>query len=165
MVWKDPAIQTRSDGVPLLPPIDRPHIVTLKGGARVEVMEGVSSHYGARVWGSAYALSEYLEQLPMKGARIVELGAGPGLVGLVAAALGAKVTLTDHVDRVLELLAQNIKRNQDVVKQGHGHANVLPLHWGHPMHIEAIRLGGGVDYILAADVMYATGAHSMLAST
>jgi len=55
---------------------------------------------GACLWDSAYILSALLEHLvgngdlELEGARCVELGAGCGLVGLVAARLGASVMLT-----------------------------------------------------------------------
>merc|ERR1712196_624077 len=117
-------------------------------------MEGGSEHYGSRVWGSAYVLAEHLQRLAgLKGARVVELGAGPGLVGLVAAALGANVVLTDHVVAVLELLRNNTARNEAVTRAAAGSVQVMPLKWNHQPHVEGILAQGPVDYILAADVL------------
>lgn len=44
------------------------------------------------------------------GARVVELGAGPGLAGLMLAKLGARVAITD-IARVLPLIEENIRLN------------------------------------------------------
>ena len=60
-----------------------------------------------RVWEGAATLSEYLERFPNRvvGKRVVELGAGVGECGLVCAALGADVVMTD-----VEVVAENVIR-------------------------------------------------------
>ncbi|KAF1322194.1 putative n2,n2-dimethylguanosine trna methyltransferase, partial [Globisporangium splendens] len=61
-------------------------------------------------WDGSVVLAKYLEHAragDIRGARIVEVGAGTGLVGLSVALLGAKhVVLTD-----LEYTMENLKRN------------------------------------------------------
>lgn len=50
---------------------------------------------GACLWEGELLLAAYLASLPLYrfiGSRVVELGAGPGLVGLMLAKLGAKVS-------------------------------------------------------------------------
>ena len=66
---------------------------------------------GAAVYDAAYVLAEYLERHPelVNGNRVLELGAGPGLVGIVAGLLGAeKVIVTDGDETVVELAQRNI---------------------------------------------------------
>jgi predicted nicotinamide N-methyase len=60
-----------------------------------------------RVWEGAATLSQYLEHFPNRvvGKRVVELGAGVGECGLVCAALGADVVMTD-----VEVVAENVIR-------------------------------------------------------
>ena len=60
-----------------------------------------------RVWEGAATLSEYLERdwKRVVGKRVVELGAGVGECGLVCAALGADVVMTD-----VEVVAENVIR-------------------------------------------------------
>ena len=53
---------------------------------------------GACLWEGELLLAAYLASLPahrFMGARVVELGSGPGLVGLMLARMGAKVVITD----------------------------------------------------------------------
>ena len=57
----------------------------------------------------------------------VEVGCGPGLTGLAAAALGAKVVLTDKPQVVEQIAQPNVLNNADVHK---GRAAACPLWWG-----------------------------------
>eukprot|EP00438_Fugacium_kawagutii_P017437 Skav208467 [mRNA] locus=scaffold1104:258720:260358:+ [translate_table: standard] len=73
----------------------------------------LSSH-GWRVWPGAQILSQCL--VSRWGYKLKEMdvvGAGPGLVGLVAAALGARVTLTDRCPAVLTALQHSIQAKGD----------------------------------------------------
>lgn len=67
--------------------------------------------YWAEVWPSAPALADQLAGRVRPGDRILELGCGLGLPGLIAARLGAAVTATDWAPDALELLAVNAERN------------------------------------------------------
>ncbi|KAI7790291.1 putative protein-lysine methyltransferase METTL21D [Triplophysa rosa] len=112
---------------------------------------------GCVVWDAAIVLSKYLETQQFynvesdastwSAKNIIELGAGTGLVGLVAATLGAYVTVTDLED-LQHLLRLNIRKNQGLIRTGSITAKVLK--WGenvedflpHP------------HYILMADCIY-----------
>ena len=67
--------------------------------------------YGSALWPSAIALAHELAARELGGKRILELGAGTGLPGIVAAALGARVVQTDRQKLALHLCEQNAVRN------------------------------------------------------
>lgn len=85
----------------------------------------------------------------------MELGSGTGIVGIAAAHVGAKVTLTDRPE-LQPLLAENMARNSIAGK-------ALVLEWG------AGSLGelDGVhfDVLLIADPVYALGQVTSLVAT
>lgn len=64
--------------------------------------------FASTVWDSAIVLAKYFEKHPeiVKGKRCLDLSAGCGLVGIVAAALGGEVTATDLAPN-LPLLRRN----------------------------------------------------------
>lgn len=114
--------------------------------------------FASTVWDSAIVLSKYLERLPQKveGRNCIELGAGCGLPGIVAAYLGASsVLLTDFPDN-LDLLQRNVMINK-VQKT----ISVHPLVWGS----RSERLISPFDLIIATDVMYCLEAVDSLLST
>ncbi len=59
--------------------------------------------FWSRLWEAAMVLADFLASTPIKaGARVLELGAGLGAPGLVAAARGARVTLSDYEPHILD---------------------------------------------------------------
>uniref|UniRef100_A0A2C9WGR0 Uncharacterized protein n=1 Tax=Manihot esculenta TaxID=3983 RepID=A0A2C9WGR0_MANES len=89
---------------------------------------------GSVMWDSGVVLGKFLEHavdskmLMLQGKKVVELGAGCGLVGCIAALLGAQVAFTDLPDR-LRLLKKNVEAN---LRDGdlRGSAVVKELIWG-----------------------------------
>jgi len=69
--------------------------------------------YGVALWPAAIALAHEVATRPaaFRGRRVLELGAGAGLPGIVAAALGARVVQTDRHDLALALCRRNGRRN------------------------------------------------------
>ncbi|MDB4961957.1 MAG: hypothetical protein JWP01_1956 [Myxococcales bacterium] len=67
--------------------------------------------YGSVLWPSAIALAHEVASRDVGGKRILELGAGTGLPGIVAASLGASVVQTDRQKLVLHVCTQNAERN------------------------------------------------------
>ncbi|CEG45801.1 Putative N2,N2-dimethylguanosine tRNA methyltransferase [Plasmopara halstedii] len=90
---------------------------------------------GGEVWAGALILCEFLtkhNKNVVHGREVIELGAGCGLCGLVAASLGAKlVVLTDEYP---DLLAENILRNRHIWAEREANASPIAscrrLEWG-----------------------------------
>ncbi|XP_040037458.2 protein N-lysine methyltransferase METTL21A [Gasterosteus aculeatus] len=104
----------------------------------------------AVVWDAAVVMCMYLEMgtLELKGKGVIELGAGTGLVGIVAALMGAKVTITDR-EPALDFLSANVKANLALDSQGS--AVVSELSWGQDLDRYP---AGGFDLVLGADIVY-----------
>jgi predicted nicotinamide N-methyase len=67
--------------------------------------------YGIVVWPAALALANELATRDLAGKRVLELGAGTGLPGIVAAARGARVVQTERQKLVLHVCTRNAERN------------------------------------------------------
>ncbi|CAK9135247.1 unnamed protein product, partial [Ilex paraguariensis] len=96
---------------------------------------------GAVMWDSGVVLGKFLEHavesgmISLRGKKVVELGSGCGLVGCIAALLGAQVILTDLPDR-LRLLKKNVEAN--LYGDVRGSATVNELIWGDQLDLELI---------------------------
>ncbi|EJD47875.1 S-adenosyl-L-methionine-dependent methyltransferase [Auricularia subglabra TFB-10046 SS5] len=72
---------------------------------------------GLHTWGASLALCQHLQEHPelVRGKRVLELGCGSGLLGIVVARLGAEKTiLTDGSQEVLDRCRDNVQRAQNV---------------------------------------------------
>ncbi|KAM5152876.1 protein N-lysine methyltransferase METTL21A isoform 1-T2 [Mantella aurantiaca] len=102
----------------------------------------------AVVWDAAIVLCMYLEagSINLEGRSVIELGAGTGLVGIVAALLGAEVTVTDR-EVALEFLKANVHDNlpSDLLHK----VSVKPLTWG-----KGLKNFPPFDVIVGADIIY-----------
>jgi methyltransferase-like protein 23 len=108
--------------------------------------------HGLLLWEAAVGLARWLPNLraQLQGKRVLELGAGVGLPGLVARTLGAQVWLTDHLAETLAVAAANAHQNE-----------VAGVHyfvadwreWNHTAQY---------DLILGADILYARLRHFYL---
>ena len=67
--------------------------------------------YGIVLWPAAIALAHEIATRALRGTRVLELGAGTGLPGIVAASLGARVVQTDRQDVAPYVCKLNAQRN------------------------------------------------------
>jgi len=108
--------------------------------------------YGVALWPGAIALAHEIAARPdaPRGLRVLELGAGTGLPGIVAAKLGAHVVQTDKQQAALSLGGINAERNA--------------------VHIVEHRLADWAawddanryDWIIGSDILYAAAMHPHL---
>ncbi|KAM6447327.1 protein-lysine methyltransferase METTL21C isoform 2-T2 [Liasis olivaceus] len=134
-------------------------------GHQIIIQESIEC-FGAVVWPGALALCQYLEsnqeEINLKEKKVLEIGAGTGLLSIVASILGAFVTATD-LPEVLENLEFNITRNVrnlDVHKP-----EIRKLVWGENLPEDFPKTTHHYDYILATDVVYHhTALDSLLAT-
>lgn len=86
-----------------------------EGSVSVSVIENMKEEYGLFVWPCSVILAEYVwqQRSRFRGSTILELGAGTSLPGLVAAKVGANVTLTDDSSKseVLENMSRVCELN------------------------------------------------------
>lgn len=87
--------------------------------------------------------------------RGVELGAGLGLPAIVAARLGSEVVATDGDACVMKLLRRNVKDN------GGANLRAEALLWGAEDPLGKLGLSSPVDFLLAADVVYASAKEAL----
>lgn len=67
--------------------------------------------YGVVLWPASLALAHDLATRDLAGKRVLELGAGTGLPGIVAASRGARVVQTDRQKVALHVCGRNAARN------------------------------------------------------
>ncbi|XP_075699442.1 protein N-lysine methyltransferase METTL21D isoform X2 [Rhinoderma darwinii] len=123
-----------------------------RDGAVLEIRQLSSGDVGCVVWDAAIVLSKFLERRQCAepglyaGRSVVELGSGTGIVGIMAATLGADVTVTDLED-LQDLMKKNIDSNSTLIT---GSCQAKVLKWGE----DALEFSPSPDYVLMADCIY-----------
>jgi predicted nicotinamide N-methyase len=99
--------------------------------------------FWAKIWDSSLLLAFFLGKQPVAlGQRILEIGAGTGIVGIYAALCGHRVTISDINEDALLFARANALLN------GVPHVEVRRLDWRHP------DLSEPYDLIVGSEVVY-----------
>ncbi|KAM9859399.1 EEF1A lysine methyltransferase 3-like [Aulostomus maculatus] len=133
-------------------------------GEEVKIRQVFGANLGvaAPVWEAALHLCGFFEEqcVEVRGRRVIELGAGTGVVGIVAARLGAAVTLTD-LPVVLSQLQANVSANMPASGWPSAPPTVLPLSWGE----DHMNFSSDWDLVLCADIVYLPETYPLLVQT
>ena len=108
--------------------------------------------YGAALWPSAIALAQDVATRgdALRGRSVLELGAGTGLPGIIAASLGARVVQTDAHEVPMSLCRRNGQRNG---AQGIEYRLVDWAQWTDEARY---------DWIIGSDILYGDTTHPHL---
>jgi predicted nicotinamide N-methyase len=127
-------------------------VVTVEQEMRYLSQECDRLPYGVMLWPASIALAHDLvtraDQL--RGRRVLELGAGTGIPGVIAATLGARVLQVDRSQVALHVCKLNIQRNR---AKG---VEVRDADW------ESFTSDEPFDWIIGSDVLYVTSMHERL---
>lgn len=126
----------------------------LKGRGTAEEREDLSPMFGV-IWGAARAIADRLDGQDLTGQRVLELGCGLALPGLVAAAAGADVVVTDQHPHTGLFLERNLRRN------GVRGVRYARLDWRRPTGLPE----RGFDRVLASDVLFAWDLPELVVAT
>ncbi|KAK4698958.1 structural maintenance of chromosomes protein 6, partial [Phenoliferia sp. Uapishka_3] len=162
-------------------PLRAPNPLTISLRVPAERVKGKYSHY---VWNAGLLMSDKITagELDLQGKTVLELGAGAGLPGIVAAKSGAakvrrrdeerrprlisrlgyQVVLSDYDDEGMRVdLERNVREALNPEERERTH--VIMHSWGeNPSRLQE---AGPFDLVLAADVVWDVPMHTLLIST
>lgn len=131
--------------------------------ASVKVCQCPDSRYGlgSTVWDAALVMCAFLESEPgrtmIRDAKCIELGAGTGIVSIVASTLGTASAIATDVPACIPFIKQNIGMNADAKN-----CTSQSLDWTEdldPAHV------GAFDWVLCADCVYEPDSVESLSKT
>ncbi|KAI0725727.1 nicotinamide N-methyltransferase [Fomitopsis betulina] len=136
----------------------------------------VGSHplWGHHLWNASRSFATYLDNHPelYRDRAVLELGAGGGLPGIVAANNGARtVVLTDYPDAALiDNLEINVNGSIPLAHGKRQSVQVKGYIWGHPVEplLETVRredTATGFDLVIMSDLIFNHSQHDALLKT
>ncbi|XP_067894490.1 EEF1A lysine methyltransferase 3-like [Heterodontus francisci] len=116
---------------------------------KITMFKGASLSISAYVWGPGIVLCQYFqdEKIDFTGKKVLELGSGTGIVGILAVLLGGDVTLTDR-PYVLKQIEYNVVAN--IPATSRPRAKTRALVWG----ADQDSFPSDFDFILGSDIVY-----------
>ncbi|XP_017548283.1 EEF1A lysine methyltransferase 3 [Pygocentrus nattereri] len=133
-------------------------------GQECKINQSFSASLGvaASVWDAAIHLCRFFEQisLDLSGKRVIELGAGTGFLSILAARLGARVTLTD-LPLAIPQAVRNIKANTPMTGWPSEAPIAAPLCWGQDQE----NFSSDWDFVLGTDIIYMPETFPLLLDT
>ncbi|XP_071810869.1 protein N-lysine methyltransferase METTL21D-like [Apostichopus japonicus] len=112
---------------------DMDRTIELKNGSNIVIKQKTVGDVGCVVWDAALVLLHYFQTKhfaetfgSLEDQRVVELGSGTGVVGIVAGIQKAQVTITD-MEEFISLMEENITRNKQLLD---GNVRAQTYKWG-----------------------------------
>lgn len=158
-----------------------------RGAFEVRVYQHRIKGIAHQLWPAATHLCRYIDTNldsvfsahgGVEGARVIELGAGVGLVGVYLSALGCRRVILTDLQQAMEIIQTNIDANKTKTASSSS-TLAMPLSWGNAAEAEAVVLAllcGGESaaapeseepppLIVAADCVYWESLFELLADT
>ncbi|MCF8146579.1 MAG: methyltransferase [Deltaproteobacteria bacterium] len=101
----------------------------------------------AKIWEASIVLADHLAAMPVDPERrFLEIGCGVGVVGIVAAAFGHRITITEYNSDALDFARANVHAN--LSGEDAAAIEVARLDWTRP------QLDGRFDFVVGSEVIY-----------
>ena len=118
--------------------------------------QGTGSATGWLVWPVALDISKYIIANPtlVAGKRVLELGSGTGLVGMVSAISGANAVVVSDLLDGLPMCSMNVSLNLQAFPTM-GVVQIKELMWGNGAHLSSVLAElERIDVIIGSDIVY-----------
>ncbi|XP_072427944.1 EEF1A lysine methyltransferase 3-like [Chiloscyllium punctatum] len=109
----------------------------------------VNTEFGTMVWNAGLGLCQYFEEQKMDFShkKVIELGAGTGILSILTVLLGGDVTITDN-PQLLQQIELNVSAN--IPSSMKSRVQIRALSWG----LDQSQFPSDYDYILGGDIVY-----------